>query len=549
MTAIAPPDRRWVFGPIPDLLLGCGLGYALLIALLPLAPIEARTLAIVGTFGTLLIGAPHYGATLLRVYRNAEDRRKYAFFSVYLSAIVWLWFAVGLYDLRVGSAMITLYLTWSPYHYTGQNYGLAVMFLRRRGIAFSDGTKKLLYASFMLSFALAFLSLHRALSGLGARSYGVGDFMGTRFYFIHVGIPLDVWWVAFAGVGLLYLGVTVVTFAKLLQTSRAVDLAPVAALALAQALWFSLPNAWIWFTNTTLEAQGVSWLFVWAILGHSVQYLWITTYYAVGREPGRKRWGYLLATLGAGSAIWTLPALAFSPQLFGTHPYTMGLFLMIAAAVNLHHFILDGAIWKLRDTGVGAILLAQPAAAEGAAPAPRDERAWLRPAGWIAGALFTVLSLYGAAEQLHWGASVNGRQFETARRSADRLTRIGRADPRFALLEGELARAKGELDASLAAYRESVELYPTAEAYYGIALVHQQRKQAEAAERALRTTLELDPAHGNAHRMLGLGLFAAGRQREGLRHLARAAQLLPGDATVQSELATARAALSQRGAP
>ena len=111
MTAIAAPNRRWVFGPIPDLLLGCGLGYVLLISLLPLLPVDARTLVTVGTFGTLLIGAPHYGATLLRVYGNAADRRKYAFFAVYLSAIVWLWFGVGIYDLGVGSAMITLYLT------------------------------------------------------------------------------------------------------------------------------------------------------------------------------------------------------------------------------------------------------------------------------------------------------------------------------------------------------------------------------------------------------------------------------------------------------
>ena len=30
--------------------------------------------------------------------------------------------------------LFTLYLTWSPWHYTGQNYGIAVMFLRRRGV-------------------------------------------------------------------------------------------------------------------------------------------------------------------------------------------------------------------------------------------------------------------------------------------------------------------------------------------------------------------------------------------------------------------------------
>jgi len=547
MTAIELPDRRWVFGPIPDLLLGCGVGYAMLIAVLPLLPVDMQTLMVAGTFGTLLLGVPHYGATLLRVYRNAEDRRRYVFFSVYLSAIVWLWFAVGLYDLRVGSAMITLYFTWSPWHYTGQNYGLSVMFLRRRGIEFSDRTKRLLYASFALSFLLAFLSLHR---GVGEVSYGIGDFVGTRFYFIHLGIPSGLWSASFAVAGALYLGVTVAAFASLLRTARAVDLIPVVALVLAQALWFSVPYTWAWFTNTRLEEHGVGWLFVWAVLGHSVQYLWITTYYAIGRERGRPRWGYLFATLGAGSAIWTVPALLFSPQLFGTHPYSMGLFLMIAAAVNLHHFILDGAIWKLRDTGVGAILLAEPAAAKPAAvERVGREPGWLRPAGWVAAGVLTVLSLYGALEQLRWGAAVQRSDVEAARGSARRLAAIGRADPRFDLVDARVATEAGDLAGALAAYASSVDLYPTPEGLYGVASVHENLGQPDQAEAAARASLRLDDANGGAHRLLGLNLLRRGRADEGVAHLARAAQLLPASPTIRAELAAARAAAKEPKAP
>lgn len=546
MTAIELPDRRWVFGPMPDLLLGCGLGYAMLIALLPLLPVETQTLLVAGTFGTLLLGVPHYGATLLRVYQNAEDRRRYAFFSVYLSAIVWLWFAVGLYDLRVGSAMITLYFTWSPWHYTGQNYGLSVMFLRRRGIEFSDRTKQLLYASFVLSFVLAFLSLHR---GVGDVSYGIGDFMGTRFYFIHLGIPSGLWRASFALAGVLYVGVTVAVFARLLRSARAVDLIPVAALVLAQALWFSVPYSWAWLTNTRLEAQGVGWLFVWAVLGHSIQYLWITTYYAIGRARGRPRWGYLFATLGAGSAIWTVPALLFSPQLFGTHPYSMGLFLMIAAAVNLHHFILDGAIWKLRDTGVGAILLAQPAADEPTGRAPPREPGWLRPTGWVAAGLFTLLSVYGAVEQLRWGVAVKSSDSEAARRAGRRLSAIGRADPHFALLDAEAAAAAGDLEASLAAYRSSVDLYATSEGFYGVANTHDKLGQPEWAEAAARASLSLDDGNARAHRLLGLNLVRSGRPEEGIEHLGRAQQLLPASPSIRAELAAARAAAKQSKAP
>jgi tetratricopeptide (TPR) repeat protein len=543
MTAIAPPDRRWVFGPVPDLLLGCGLGYALLIASLPLLPIDNATLGVVGTFGTLLIAAPHYGATLLRVYRHRADRRKYAFFSVYLSAVVWLWFVAGLHDLRVGSAMITLYLTWSPWHYTGQNYGLAVMFLRRRGIGFSERTKKLLYASFMASFALAFLSIHR---GTGNVSYGVGDFAGTPFYLMHLDISPDAWWALFGVTLVAYGGLSLATFAALLRTARALDLLPVAALVLAQGLWFTLPNAWAWWTDTLLRQQSVSWLFVWAILGHSAQYLWITTYYAVGREGGRRRWGYLLATLGAGSAVWALPALLFSPQLFGTHSYVTGLFLMIAAAVNLQHFILDGAIWKLRDTGVGAILLAKPQV-EATLPAEEQSAStWWRPIAWMAGALVTVLSLYGAAEQMRWESTLQASDMDAARASGERLSWIGRADPRFAMVKARLARKAGDLDAEVDAYRESLALQPTAEAWFGLALAYTRRREPDAAEQALHAALALDPGHARAHRQLGLNLLERGRREAGLAHLATAARLRRGDPTVRAELEAAWSASDSR---
>ena len=216
-----------------------------------------------------MIGAPHYGATLMRVYRRAEDRRKYALFTVYLSALVWLWFGLGLYDVAIGSALITLYFTWSPYHYTGQNYGLSVMFLRRRGIAFDETTKKWLYASFMLSFGLAFVSLHRHMGGVSTG----GDFAGTPYHFIHLGIPLSIQGVVFGGLLALYLIATAVAFQRLLKDARPVDLAPVAGLVLSQALWFSIPETYLWLTRATLPSQGVGWLFIWAILGHSVQYL------------------------------------------------------------------------------------------------------------------------------------------------------------------------------------------------------------------------------------------------------------------------------------
>ena len=83
MATAVPPQRRWFFGPVSDLLFGCGLLYAGLFAWQALAGPAMRSALPYSLFPllTLLLGAPHYGGTLLRVYENREHRRKYWVFS------------------------------------------------------------------------------------------------------------------------------------------------------------------------------------------------------------------------------------------------------------------------------------------------------------------------------------------------------------------------------------------------------------------------------------------------------------------------------------
>ena len=126
-TAIRTPggDRRWLFGPVTDLALGCGLLYTAFFAAEVVAGPEMRSwlpLTLL-PFLTLVLGSPHYGATLLRVYATRADRRRYFFFAVWVSQLVLVAFVVGLHVPFVGSLILTLYLSWSPWHYSGQNFG------------------------------------------------------------------------------------------------------------------------------------------------------------------------------------------------------------------------------------------------------------------------------------------------------------------------------------------------------------------------------------------------------------------------------------------
>jgi len=160
--ARTPSSSPWLFGPVPDLLLGCGLLYWVLFGASLVAGTELRTVQAHYVFPALilLLSGPHYGATLLRVYEQRAERQRYAIFSIYATMLVGAAFVAALYNVVLASWMATLYLTWSPWHYTGQNYGIGAMFLRRRGVDVTPSMKRWLHASFVLSYAVTFFLIH-----------------------------------------------------------------------------------------------------------------------------------------------------------------------------------------------------------------------------------------------------------------------------------------------------------------------------------------------------------------------------------------------------
>ena len=291
MAAPASANRAWIFGPSSDLLLGCGVGYALLATGLAALPVEPDQLLRWGVLATFVTGMPHYGATLLRVYERRDDRRRYAFFTVWASLAVWLCFVAGVYAPVFGSLFVTLYVTWSPWHYAGQNYGLAVMFLRRRGIAMDAPLKRPLYASFLLSYLLTLLSLH---GGYEAAGYVPFDVLDSSYHIVSLGIPRSVYAVAFPLVLAAYLATLGLAVARLARGRALGASLPAFLLMATQAIWFTVPSVALWLSGALVRSEHVVFYFVWVGIAHAVQYLWVTTYYAVAASPwarGSSTWG------------------------------------------------------------------------------------------------------------------------------------------------------------------------------------------------------------------------------------------------------------------
>ena len=359
MTVAPAHSRRWLFGPVPDLLLGCGALYGLAFIAFGFAGGQIRELQppYLLALLALLIGGPHYGGTLLRVYEERENRQKYWNFALYATLLVGAFFVLGVYNDAVAVVFVTVYMTWSPWHYTGQNYGITMMFLRRRGVEVSLGAKRWLYASFLLSYLLTFLLMHEP----GGRGDAPVYTDPTSLGFVPLGIPVSV--VNVIGTVLLagYLVTLGVSTGYFLRRASLRALFPAACLVGTQALWFSVPLA-IRHMDVVTGIEPLDWRYrshyiLWIAIGHSAQYLWVTTYFARASQSWKGYGNYLGKVALAGTAIWTLPFIAFAPDGVGRLSYDTGLELLVASAVNIHHFILDGAIWKLRDGRIASILI------------------------------------------------------------------------------------------------------------------------------------------------------------------------------------------------
>src|SRR3984885_7555526 len=151
----------WVYGPALDLIVGCGAWSAPLLALAYFSMASStRAWAIAFHALALLFNYPHYMATIYRAYHRSDDFHKYSIFTVHLTALLVLTLLLSHYWVRMLPWIFTIYLTWSPWHYSGQNYGLFMMFSRRAGAKPSDTTRRALYGAFIVSYLILFLGFH-----------------------------------------------------------------------------------------------------------------------------------------------------------------------------------------------------------------------------------------------------------------------------------------------------------------------------------------------------------------------------------------------------
>jgi len=523
MTAAAttnPARPGWLFGPAADSLLGCGGLYLVLFALMATGAFGITTAwhATFSPFLVLAVSVPHYGATLLRVYGTREDRHRYRLFALWGAVVVYGVYFLGLNVPTVGSWMLTVYMTWSPWHYSGQNFGVAMTFLRRAGARVDGLPRRLLYASYTLSFVVVALAIHGAYGrpadyAIPGRSFGA-------FSFHALGLPT---WVTSYGVPLALIGTFGCAAAAMWmlrgQLTPRQWIPPVMILTL-QSIWFTIPFGLGHFGIVTglpfIDLATRDLLFTYIALGHATQYLWITSYFA-RRSRGWTGYGtYWLKAIAFGQIALLVPTLLAVKTPLAGISYDSGVAALLITALNLHHFILDGAIWKLRSGKIASILLR----GESTAPPPGEPPAWHRPVfaagvGLLVGSavLTTVTQVAGVQRNLRRDDPV------AAARALDVLDWVGLDTSTDRLAVGRAFLHAGDTAAAKAQLERSLGLRELQRAWAALAEVREAQGDTDGALAAYDRALSFGDRWIDGIKGGGLVAARAGRNAEAVRRL------------------------------
>jgi tetratricopeptide (TPR) repeat protein len=531
------PQSPWIYRPWIDLTVGCGAWSApLLLAGFYFAHSYQRGWSVAFYFLALLSNYPHFMATVYRAYHTRDEFEKYRIYTVHVALLLAVAGVVAHVWYGLLPWIFTLYICWSPWHYTGQNFGLLMMFARRAGVSPTEAERRALRLSFIASYILLMLSFHTGASG-DALILSLG--LAAKFT-----LP------ARAVLASFFVGSSGWALASLARRSNFRTILPVLTLTVTQFLWFLLP-ALIEFVSgheipQTRYSSGLL-----AVL-HSTQYLWITSYYQKkeARAAGDSHWSFsrYLVTLVAGGIALFIPGPWIVSRIF--HADFAASFLTFTALVNIHHFILDGAIWKLRDSRIASLLLDGQQKSPGAGG--EKQSGLTAAAHWFAGraagarairiSAVVLLFLWAGMDQLHFWWSSEASALPALQHAAE-------LNPDDSSIQVRLARAEqlaGQRDAALASMQHAATLNPASLALqesYGRSLIEAGRTADAYAQ--FQKIITRWPRHADALVDYGMLAHRLGHDEEAVDNWQRAVDVDPGQANAQLYLAQV---LDQQGA-
>ena len=337
-------SSKAIFDPLVDFILTSGLSIAVMFGLVVtyiVADLSAGTPAeeVLPKLLILqvLVNWPHFLVSYRLLYGRAQNIRDFPMAAIGVPiillgvctlAVLPAFGGSGLFEanLRVSYVLwlfAALYLAW---HYTGQTWGVMMIFCHLEGVRFTQVERQVIRAGFRA------LIVWHVIWGIGS----LPDFAYIA--------PFQ--------------GETAQAVANVLAVCAFVSGAAILLrkLAALRRLDLRIVGAWAALYSWYLVLWLLPAAFVFVQLSHALQYL----VFPARVELNRPRAGSAVMRVGAiyatcvlgGVIVFHLPdtyllSASGAPSFFS----------LVAIAINIHHYYTDGAIWKMRDAHVRDSLL------------------------------------------------------------------------------------------------------------------------------------------------------------------------------------------------
>ncbi|MEM7785594.1 MAG: hypothetical protein AAF939_04400 [Planctomycetota bacterium] len=304
------------------LLIGAGLSLPFLCWVMidpSITPTDLKTKTMVYLF----LNYAHFASSTVRLYTKPGEipNRWMVSYGLPIVALLVTTLCIA-WPKLLGDHLWALFITWSPYHYAMQAYGLALMYCYRSGVYMDTTEKRMFWGIAMLPFIRAILESNEG----GLTWFKTVTGLNYIPYIPQLTVVLSV----------LIFALPIIVFFRLRDKGKTLPL----------IAWLMLFVNGIWWVTAS---YGVAWF--WATIFHSIQYIVIVVIFHVNDQmklPGNKRkpmfhslWFYVISFL-LGYFLFQIWPFLYLPFGFEMEAAV----LMTVATVNLHHFIVDGYIWR-----------------------------------------------------------------------------------------------------------------------------------------------------------------------------------------------------------
>ena len=334
--------RYFVNAPVDFFFIG-GASF-ILFAFLLLFYTDARTPEVI-TAAVMLswaINWPHFSMSTYRLYQSKSNIQQYPI-TAYVIPFIVLGGVVLSFTFPdiVAPYFVKLFMLWSPYHFSGQTLGITFIYAMRSGIRLSSLERKVI-TSFVLG--TYFLSTIRAeTSRDGYTFYGV--------QYPSMQIPQ---WIANIAEYAMWAAIIAFVAMVVYWSYRNRRILP---------LMVILPGAtqYLWFVQSVYMPSFQEFV----PMLHSLQYILIAWGIQLKEkmdvkkiEPSKKyvvtetsRW-FVINFIGGVTLFYMLPDIGVAMGY--TSLFSIAI---IYAAIQIHHFFVDGVIWKLKNKTVSHPLM------------------------------------------------------------------------------------------------------------------------------------------------------------------------------------------------